>query len=356
MKIAITVSQITSGGGLSKYICTLADILTDGTSNEIWIIVTHPSKENDELNELSKNRNIKYIFLGSLSLIKKYISLVIALRKISPSVIINNYNASTQYVLPFLKRKSKIIHILHNNTNGFYRVASINARYVNKWIAPTPAIAEYFNEYTKQKYRNHVAVIPHGVESPIDVPSKNHDRLQLIFIGVLYEHKGVKILPEIIKRLLEKKYNFHFTFIGDGVLRKDLKNALRGEIDNNIVEFTGRISSREVYKRLSKSDVLIYPTHIDAFGLVIAEAMINGCVPVVTHLKGITDSLIDDKLNGYLVPQDHIDTFIDRISQIIENKTLRETMSNVAAEKAFTCFSLKSMKKHYTIFIEQLVK
>lgn len=45
MKIAIIVSQITPGGGLSKYISTLADILTDGTPNKIWIIVTHFSEK-----------------------------------------------------------------------------------------------------------------------------------------------------------------------------------------------------------------------------------------------------------------------------------------------------------------------
>ena len=113
MKIAIIVSQITPGGGLSKYISTLADILTDGTPNKIWIIVTHFSEKNNELKELSKNRHIKYIYLGNLPLVRKYISLVASLRRLNPDLIINNYNAPTQYVLPFLKKKTKIVHVLH---------------------------------------------------------------------------------------------------------------------------------------------------------------------------------------------------------------------------------------------------
>ena len=242
MKIAIIVSQITPGGGLSKYISTLADILTDGTPNKIWIIVAHFSEKNNELKELSKNRHIKYIYLGNLPLVRKYISLVASLRRLNPDLIINNYNAPTQYVLPFLKKKTKIVHVLHNNTDDFYRVASINARHVNRWIAPTPAIADYFNKYTEYKYRDRISVIPHGVHLPDNPPQKKHNRLQLIFVGVLYEHKGVKILPEIIKRLLDKKYDFLFTFVGDGILRKDLETALQDEITNNHVKFTGRIS------------------------------------------------------------------------------------------------------------------
>ena len=46
MKIIITVSQITPGGGLSKYICTLADILTKNTNNQIYVITTHDSEDN----------------------------------------------------------------------------------------------------------------------------------------------------------------------------------------------------------------------------------------------------------------------------------------------------------------------
>ena len=354
MKIAIIVSQITPGGGLSKYISTLADILTDGTPNKIWIIVTHFSEKNNELKELSKNRHIKYIYLGNLPLVRKYISLVASLRRLNPDLIINNYNAPTQYVLPFLKKKTKIVHVLHNNTDDFYRVASINARHVNRWIAPTPAIADYFNKYTEYKYRDRISVIPHGVHLPDNPPQKKHNRLQLIFVGVLYEHKGVKILPEIIKRLLDKKYDFLFTFVGDGILRKDLETALQDEITNNHVKFTGRISSKEVYQRLGQSDLLVYPTHVDAFGLVIAEAMMNRCVPVATHLEGITDSLIDDGINGYLIPQDHVDIFIARISLLIEDTNLRENMSAAAEEKAFNCFSLKTMRKNYTTLIKQL--
>lgn len=31
----------------------------------------------------------------------------------------------------------------------------------------------------------------------------------------------------------------------------------------------------------------------------IAEAMINGAVPVVSHLQGITDALVDEGVNGF---------------------------------------------------------
>lgn len=354
MKIIITVSQITPGGGLTKYVYTLSEILSKNTDNEVFVITTHQSEKNESLEKLQKELNVKHISLGHLSTIKKYISLILNIKKICPDIIINNYNATAQYVLPFISSKTKVIHILHNNTDDFYRVASINGKYVDKWIAPTPALAKYFNEYTSDKYSSKVVVIPHGVDKPIYEPHKIESVPQLIYVGVLYEHKGVKILPNIIKKLLSRNYKFHFTFIGDGVLRKHLEEQLSEEVKINVVEFTGRITGQEVYKRLSESDIFVYPTHIDAFGLVIAEAMINENVPVVTCLEGITDSIIDNGVNGYLIELDNIDMFVEKISLLLEDKVLTDNLQKAAKEKAISCFSIDVMKNNYLNFIKGL--
>ena len=356
MKIAITVSQITPGGGLTKYVCTLVEILSTDEKNEVWVITTHPSENNLTLSQwIDTKKNIKYIPLGDKNEINRDVSLITVLRNYLPDVIINNYNATTQYILPFLHHKTKIIHILHNNTPDFYRVAAINGRWVDAWIAPTPALVDYFNEYTGNKYHERVFTIPHGVEWPIYKPIKDKTIPQLSFVGVLYEHKGVKVLPPIIKKLLSKNYKFHFSFIGDGILKDELTVDLQEEINAGIVEFTGRVTGDEVYKKLCQTDIFVYPTHIDAFGLVIAESMINQAIPVVTHLKGITDSIVDDEVNGYLIGQDNVEMFVDRISQLLENRDLRKKMSLSAERKAKACFSTDVMRKNYLAFINKLV-
>lgn len=355
MKIAITVSQVTPGGGLTKYVCTLTDILTSDLQNEVWVITTHQSESNPTLEGLKENRKVSIISLGHLTTIRKYVSLTMLLRRISPDLLIVNYNAPTQYVLPLLPRKIKTVHILHNNTPDFYRVAAINGNRTTAWIAPTPALAHCFDEYTHHTYSERIATIPHGVEFPLGRCQKGNSPLQLSYVGVLYEHKGVKILPAVIKRLVSTGHKFHFTFIGDGILRGELEQALQKEMASDIVKFTGRISGHEVYECLSRSDVFVYPTHIDAFGLVIAEAMINGAVPIVTRLEGITDSLIDNEIDGFLVTQDDVDSFVERITRLMDNPTLRSQMSAAATYKANTKFSIDTMRKNYIDCIHKLV-
>lgn len=355
MRIAIIVSQITPGGGVSKYICTLADILAKDTDNQVYVLTTHTSEVNPQLEQLKVERGVQHISLGGLSTIKKYFALISQLRKLSPDIIINNYNATLQYILPFLKRKTKIVHVIHGITNDFYRVASINGKLVDKWVIPTPALEKEFNTYTKGKYKDRIVTIPHAVDEALDrFAKKESEFIQLTFVGVLYEHKGVLILPDVIKRLTDKRSKFHFTFIGDGVLRNDLETALNEEVSKGIVEFTGRIDSKVVYQKLQQTDVFVYPTHIDSFGLVIAEAMMNGAVPVVTCLKGITDTIVDAGINGYLETQDDVDGFVEHISCLIENDEERKRMSEAAINKANTCFSKEVMRRNYMDMILSL--
>ena len=224
-----------------------------------------------------------------------------------------------------------------------------------KNAAQIAALEKEFNTYTKGKYEDRIVTIPHAVDEAFErIVKKDSGVMELTFVGVLYEHKGVLILPDVIKRLTDKGYKFHFTFIGDGVLCNDLETALDEEVSKGIVEFTGRVDSREVYQKLWQTDILVYPTHIDSFGLVIAEAMMNGAVPVVTCLKGITDTIVDAGINGYLETQDDVDGFVEHISCLMENEEERRRMSEAAMNKANTCFSKAVMRRNYMDMILSL--
>lgn len=353
MNILITVPMLSEGSGLSRYVLTLSEILNK--LHKITVLTTHnTSDDNFGKIELAKiNPDIRLISIQNTNKYLRYIKAIRIIRKISPDILINNYNGLIQYILPYINRNSKIIHVLHNDTDDFYRIGAINASKTTAWIAPTNAIRDHFNEYTKNSYADKVFVISHGVQSGL-IHSKASKKLEIVFTGVLYEHKGVKELPEIIKGLLTKGIDLHFTIIGQGILEDWLKVEFSEEQKKGIVEFTGVIDHDEVYRRMSESDIFLYPTHVDAFGLVIAEAMINGAVPVVSHLKGITDNLIDNNENGFLIKEGDINAFTATIVNLYHEPNLRDKISNNACRRANKCFSLDIMKSTYLNFISKI--
>lgn len=353
MKFLIAVSSLTPGSGLSRYVFSLCSLLADG--NEVCVVTTHDSGdhsyEREELDLISND--IRLMSLGNKSKIGKYLSAVKIVRKEKPDVIVNNYNGVFQYILPFIDRRIKVVHILHNDTDDFYRIGAINGSRVNGWIAPTVAIADHFNRYTAQRYAERVKVIAHGVEEA-EYIERNNSRLEIVYAGVLYEHKGVKILPEIISRLLGAGIDLHFTIIGKGELAEWLKENFSREIDKGIVTMTGVIPHDEVYRLMSKADIFLYPTHLDAFGLVIAEAMMNGAVPVVTHLPGITDNLIADGKDGFLIAQDDIEAFVNTIISLSENVESMRQLGKKSHLKSKSHFSINMMKKTYSEYFSHI--
>lgn len=356
MKILITVPVLSPGSGLTRYVFSLCKILKE--NNDILAIETHGHSDNGyakaELQRISPD--ISLVSTGTFGKINNYIKNIIITRRFRPDIIISNYNALTQYILPFCKGKAKVIHILHNDTDDFYRIGAINGKNVDAWIAPTSGIAERFNKYTDNKYHRRVVIISHGVDDASDNDLRNkNSKLEIIFAGVLYEHKGVKVLPAIIKRLITHNINFHFTIIGGGKLKDWLKSELEDCISNGYVTMPGVIPHDDLYTYFSKSEIFLYPTHIDAFGLVIAEAMINGTVPVVTHLPGVTDNLIVDGESGFLIAQDNVDEFVNKIIQLYNDSSLLSAISKHAKHRAGALFSLEVMKNNYCAFLKSLI-
>lgn len=354
MKYFIVTSDLTPNGGISRYVFSLCSFLSK--EKNVYVILTHNNAdthyEEEELRKITPD--IKLIALGAKNKPYKYFSALKYIWKIKPDIIINNYNAVFQYLLPYIPSNIKVVHILHNDTADFYRIGSINANKTTGWIAPTIGIAENFNRYTNGRYTDRVTVISHGVES-VSQPIKNSNgKAEIIFTGVLYEHKGVKTLPAIIHSLEARNIDFHFTIVGCGILEDWLKDQFKSEISRGVVEMTGTIKHDEVYKRMAKADIFLYPTHLDAFGLVIAESMMNGAIPVVTNLIGVTDNLINNNVNGFLIDQDDIEGFASTIAQLAYDRDTLHKISESAHQRAVTALSIEQMHSNYNSYLNAL--
>ena len=357
MIIVITVSSLTKGSGLSKYLYNLCDVLKKD-NNELHIITTHAEQPEYEVKLFKNDTNIQVHQLHSYSKLFKYIHLLLLIRRLNADLIINNYHAPSQFVLPWCKRHAKVIHVIHNDTADFYRIAAINGKHVDGWITPTPGVKYNFNLFTKRKYENLVTPISHGVELPekYHITDKKGNRLELVFVGVLYEHKGVMTLPDIVKRLRESQIDFHLSIIGKGIKMDELKKEMADDIANGYVDLTGVLSAKEVYEKMAQAHIFLYPTQLDSFGLVIAEAMMNSAVPVVSHLKGITDALVDDGENGYLIanPTDDI-AFAEKIIMLNNDRDKLLQMGGKARLKARQQFSLSKFHENYENYFKQIL-
>lgn len=357
MKIVITTNAMSKGGGIYKYICNLCDVLSTD-NNELHIITTHADKPQEELELIDNYPNLHLHQLHRYNKISKYINLTRLIYRLNPDLIICNFNAPTQFVLPFCKRKAKVVHIIHGYVDIFYRIASINAKYVDGWITPTPGVKVNFDKYTQHRYSDRVCSIFHGVESPNKYGIQSHrgGKLSIVFAGVLYEHKGVLLFPEIVKKLHEGHIDFHFTIIGNGIERDRLEKEMHQDIQDGYVELTGFIPPEQVYQKMANAHIFLYPTRIDSFGLVIAEAMMNGAVPVVSRLSGITDAIVDDQVNGCIIDDmKDAEAFAAHIIELNRDRDQLTSFGIRAKLKAETGLSLSRFYENYVSYFKKIL-
>ncbi|MDX7324888.1 glycosyltransferase, partial [Providencia rettgeri] len=56
--------------------------------------------------------------------------------------------------------------------------------------------------------------------------------------------------------------------------------------------FLGAVHPEAVFDLLLRHDVLVMPSRFEGFGLTITEAMSAGCIPVVSRIRGVTDTIV----------------------------------------------------------------
>jgi len=342
-QVLVVNSHIT-WGGLGQFTLSLVKGLKN-EGFEVDGLITHSNEDNFEtFRELTRTTT----YVGSFNKLKKYLAVLWQIWKTKPDVIIINYNAVIHFLLPFIP-KSIVISIIHNDVDDFYRISKINHKYVDKWVAPTPGIKKGFIEYANlERADSETIVISHGIsQSKIPHKAPNENELRLAFVGAVYEHKGADLLPEIMEKILTTIPYAQLQIIGTGKLESSLKNEFKLKGISENITFMGVIPHEQVRETLANSDILLFPTRVEAFGLVIAEAMMEGAIPLVTHLRGITDATVQDKETGYLVQKDDVNTFVQRVIELGNNEELLQEMSKKAKQRANEYLSLSTMSHNY---------
>lgn len=168
------------------------------------------------------------------------------------------------------------------------------------------------------------------------------DEKIILSSGRIVKQKGyhliVQILPEILKEM-----KVRLIIVGDGDYLQHLKDLVRKRNISNNVLFTGKVSEQDLIKYYNLADVFVFPTlRVEAFGIVIAEAMSCGKPVVATKVGGI-QTVVDDSENGYLIEMNNLKELKERLMMVFSNEKLAKKLGNAARKKVVENFSLEKM-------------
>lgn len=163
-------------------------------------------------------------------------------------------------------------------------------------------------------------------------------------VGRLNWNKGHDILIEAVRktRKMLPEISLKCLFAGGGNQEKQIKDyAFASDDDLRCFLFLGYVEDlREVYWA---SDIFALPSRSEGFGLVVAEAMCCGTVPIRTPGGGARDQIEEGK-TGYIIPFDDADA-LSKAIQKLANRNFRLQMEKQCVEYASLVFDQELMVK-----------
>jgi glycosyltransferase involved in cell wall biosynthesis len=176
-----------------------------------------------------------------------------------------------------------------------------------------------------------ISVIPYGVDTNRFTPdsrrrSPSGAKLQLLFVGRINQRKGIKYLLEAM-RLLDSR-EVHLTVCGRVVDGLELFRSFGGQVD-----VRPSVSAAELVAAYQAADMFVFPSVAEGFGQVLLEALACG-LPVLSTTSTAAPDLIEDGVQGFIVPPRRPDLIADRIEWALAHRGEVAAMGERARQQA----------------------
>ena len=154
-----------------------------------------------------------------------------------------------------------------------------------------------------------------------------------VYVGRLWRGKGLDYLLDAFGALQRKTLQkVSLLLVGDGPDEAKLRARCRSESITNVF-FVGFRHKGELPKYLGISDVFVFPTLGDPYGLVVDEAMACSLPVIATTSTGEIADRIEEGVNGFIVPSGDAGALRDRMEVLALDGRLRSRMGRAAAGK-----------------------
>ena len=153
------------------------------------------------------------------------------------------------------------------------------------------------------------------------------DEVAIGFLGRLVMEKGLDVFSDTIDELRRRGVAHKVLVIGEGPAREWFEARIPG------AAFVGFQQGADLGRAVASMDLLFNPSVTETFGNVTLEAMACG-LPVVAAAATGSQSLVDDRVSGRLVPPGAVHQFAEALKAYIEDPALRHAHGSAGEARA----------------------
>lgn len=338
-------------GGVERFVTDL--LLNYDKNNFEMVLICLRSKTYYTFEAELENAGVSVFYLNkskgnySISILMKIIKIV---RDFKPDVIHSHTFMMKYALLPMIIKKVTVrIHTVHVpapmeiNSKIWFKIQDIAYK---KFRCIPVAVSNAVRDTVEELHNlKNILVIYNGInlENFKNGCKKDKKYMQLIHIGRFASYKNHELLIDTFNILCKSYTNIKLVLVGQGELLNVIQDKVIKSGIADKVEFIE--TSDNIPELLSNSDIFVFSSKYEGFGLVIAEAM--ACeLPIVSTKVGGVVEMVKDGINGFLVDGNDTEAFANAVAQILENSKLRKKMSRESSKIA-SQFDLKNTVNEY---------
>ena len=215
--------------------------------------------------------------------------------------------------------------------------------YLNKYVDAVTVLTNADKQYIGNRLSNvHVLPNPLTFEPVNSIPIKEK---VILAVGRIdsWHVKGFDLLAKAWNDIASDYPDWRLRIIGTGSdSNRQFIRSLAPNVDDKqfeILDFDNRII--EHYKN---SSIFVLSSRYEGFGMVLLEAMSQGCACIACDYKGRQREIIADGVDGLIARVDDVDDIKAKLETLICDKKLQTLLQTKAIEKSM-CFSLESVMK-----------
>jgi glycosyltransferase involved in cell wall biosynthesis len=233
---------------------------------------------------------------------------------------------------------------------GYQQVGA--RRWLSRWVMARATQLVTNSRYSQAEIERNIGipadrveVIHHGIPDPYgELPGGERERLALN-VGLItrdnLEIKGQRAFVEAARHAPD------VVFVLAGPWNDDAINDLKRGAAPNLV-FTGWLEREDLDALFRRAGVYVQPSWHEGFGMAVAEAMLAGCVPVVTN-AGALPEVVGDA--GVQVASNRPEEVAEGVRRALE---LEDDARARARERVLTEFPVEARRRRLWATVEAL--
>lgn len=284
---------------------------------------------------LLKARSVSY----TLYSMKRYVhvnpDVYAALAAYDPDcVTIYNLNVTSLIAWYYTRVRNKRFIVATDACLRSDRKNTVLHRIVRRMVIPTATAAvgtsrnslDLFNRYGDFSGRYFYCYLCADNErfAPFRSQPREYD---LAFAGQFIPRKMPHFFADVVARIQRRKQDVSAVLLGDGPQRPEVLARL--DAMGVRYRYTGFAPTEDVPKYLAAARLFLFPSLLDAYGVVANEAMAVGTPVIISPEPGAAGEVVLDRITGSVLPLD-ADAWATSALELLNDSCERERLSRAA--------------------------